>query len=143
AEERAVRHHDHARRHRQYDVGDEQRHADDRGERPGLAQQRHRAGQERHAQRLGDPEALQKNAGQREGDVKVAAHYFIALLSNARNPRTRKSAVVAISATSITDTFMCGNDGVSAARSPSDTYTSGFTSTRYCIAGTTFSPAHG
>src|SRR5207253_7397971 len=109
----------------------------------GLPQRRHRIGQQRHAQRLGDAEAGQENAGEGERDPEIAAHYFMALLSNARNPRTRNSAVVAISAISITAVFMCGIDGVSAARIPSDTYTSGLMSTAYFIAGTTRKPAHG
>src|SRR5205823_36417 len=143
AEERAVRDHDHARRHRQHDVGDQQPDADHRRERAGSLQRRHRIGEQRHAQRLGDAEAGQEETGQGERDPEIAAHYFIALLSNARSPSTRKITVVAISAISITAVFMCGIDGVSAARIPSDTYTSGLMSTAYFIAGTTCRPAHG
>jgi len=69
--------------------------------------------------------------------------YPTALLTKPRIPRIQKNPVRMRSADATVTMCMCGSDGVSTARIPSDTYTSGLTSTAYFMNGTADNPCHG
>src|SRR5687768_17822116 len=58
-------------------------------------------------------------------------------------PRVQKTAVITTSAPMTTGSDICSAPGVSAARIPSATYTSGLMSTAYFITGTALNPCHG